>query len=730
MPNTIKIKRRTSGSEAPTTLQSGEVAYNEVSNKLYYGAGNNGSGVATSIIEIAGSGSYVGLSGTQTITGNKTFSGTVALGSSATATTPASSSNDTTVATTAFVKSLGLGSGSVTSVGINTSSDALEVSSSTTNPITTSGTLNVNLKAAAVNTVLAGPTSGGNATPTMRALVAGDIPVLAANKISNFDAQVQTNTLNSLAAPNGPVSLNGYRITGLAEPTNSTDAATKNYVDTTAQGIHTHTSCRLATAAALPSCTYANGTNGVGATLTATANGALTVDGVAVASGDRILVKNQASALQNGVYVVTVVGSGAAAFVLTRATDMDQPDEFPASFEFVEEGTQADSGWICTTNTPVTIGTTAINWTQFSGAGQIDAGAGMTKTGNTLNVGTASTARIVVNADNIDLAQVTVTPTSGSPGTDYVAGLTIDDYGRVTAYQTSTVQSASTTVSGIVQLDSATNSTSTTRAATASAVKAAYDLAAASLSRGGGTMTGKITAKASDTGSAPLSLPNGTAPTSPGTGDVWATGGELYHYTGSKTAKLMWADLTNIPAGTNLSVANGGTGTTTLTGNGMLKANGAGNQITAATAGTDFVKGGVLTVGTLLASAGTSGAASLNIPAGVAPTSPVSGDVWSSGTAISFRTSVSSTRTLAFADGNITGTAAGLSSTLVVSSGGTGATTLTGYVKGNGTSAMTASSTIPNTDITGLGTMSTQASNNVSITGGTIDGIVIDGGTY
>jgi hypothetical protein len=241
-------------------------------------------------------------------------------------------------------------------------------------------------------------------------------------------------------------------------------------------------------------------------------------------------------------------------------------------------------------------------------------------------------------------------------------------------------------------------------------------------------MTGKITTKATDASGASINIPSGTAPTSPTNGDTWATGGELYHNDGTKTNKVLYADFSNVT--TNLSVANGGTGATTLTGGAVLKANGGGTQITAATPGTDFVKAGTLTVGTILAGAGTTSGASLNIPAGVAPSSPVSGDVWSSGTAISFRTNVGSTRTFAFSDGNITGTAAGLSSTLVVSSGGTGATTLTGYVKGNGTSAMTASATIPNTDISGLGTMSTQAANNVAITGGTIDGIVIDGGTY
>jgi hypothetical protein len=724
MPNTIRIKRRLLDATVPNPLQSGELAYNEVSNKLYYGAGNNGSGVATSVIEIAGSGSYVGLTGTQTITGNKTFSGTVTLSGTSTAVTQANSDDSTKIATTAFVKSLGLGSGSVTSVALTLPSFITVTGS----PVTTSGTLTGTLASQTANHVFIAP-NGSAGAPTFRALAAADIPELTSSKISNFNTSVQSTKLNQFAAPDGPVAMGSQRISGLAEPTQSTDAATKNYVDTTAQGIHTHTSCRLATAAALPSCTYNNGTSGVGATLTATANGALTVDGVAVASGDRILVKNQdAAPLQNGVYVVTNTGGASAVFVLTRATDMDAADEFPASFEFVEEGSQADSGWICTTNLPITVGTTAIVWTQFSGAGQIDAGNGLTKTGNTLSVVTASQTRIAVSADSIDLAQVTVTPTVGSPGTDYVAGLTVDDYGRITAYQTSTIQSASTSVSGIVQLSSATNSASNSFAATASAVKSAYDLANGGLSKTGGTMTGKLTARASDISAASINIGNGTAPTTPVTGDVWATGGELYHYTGSKSAKIAQADFSNVTG--QLGLANGGTGGASYTAGKIVKVNAGGTAFVNVTDGTDLVVPGTTTVGKIITAGGTTTVASLNIPVGVAPTSPVSGDIWNSGTAINFRNNVGGSRTFAFSDGNITGTAAGLSATLAVAFGGTGATSLTGYVKGNGTSAMTAAATIPNTDITGLGTMSTQAANNVAITGGTIDGIVIDGGTY
>lgn len=210
---------------------------------------------------------------------------------------------------------------------------------------------------------------------------------ITASQVSNFDTQVRTSRLDQMAAPTASVSLNSQKITSLATPTADTDAANKGYVDSVAQGIDVKASCRVATTAALPTVTYANGASGVGATLTASAVGVLTIDGVATVLGDRILVKNQASQLQNGIYTVTTAGTAGVAFVLTRSTDMDLAAEFPSAFSFIEEGsTNADSGWVCTTNAPVTVGTTNITFDQFSGAGQITAGNGLSKTGNTLNV--------------------------------------------------------------------------------------------------------------------------------------------------------------------------------------------------------------------------------------------------------------------------------------------------------------------------------------------------------
>jgi len=191
-----------------------------------------------------------------------------------------------------------------------------------------------------------------------------------------------------------------------ADPSASSDVATKNYVDNSVAGIKWKESVRVATTAN-------------GALASAFANGQ-TVDGVTLVTGDRILIKNQTTGSENGIY--TVNASGAP----TRATDADSAAEILQAAVWVQEGTtNADSGWVCTTNAPITLGTTSLAFSQFNGGTSYTAGAGLTLSGNQFNVGTASSGRIVVNADDIDLASGIVTP-----GT--YRSVTVDTYGRVT----------------------------------------------------------------------------------------------------------------------------------------------------------------------------------------------------------------------------------------------------------------------------------------------------------
>jgi hypothetical protein len=184
-------------------------------------------------------------------------------------------------------------------------------------------------------------------------------------------------------------------------PVNNTDIVNKQYADAIASGIHFHEAVDLATTTALPANTYNNGTSGVGATLTANANGALSVDSTLTVVGNRILVKNEAAGANNGVYTVTQVGSAGTPYILTRATDfdtagtgVDQIDE--GDFFLVTSGTvNVNTAWVQQTPPPITVGTTAIVFQQFAAPITYTAGTGLsespTYTFNIANIGTAGT---------------------------------------------------------------------------------------------------------------------------------------------------------------------------------------------------------------------------------------------------------------------------------------------------------------------------------------------------
>ncbi len=164
--------------------------------------------------------------------------------------------------------------------------------------------------------------------------------------------------------------------------------ANKMYVDQVAQGLDTKPSCVLATTENLTA-TYSNGSAGVGATLTNSGTQAvLVLDSTAANLGNRILVKDQTTRTQNGIYTVTSVGGASTNWVLTRATPEDQPSELSGgAFVFVEEGVlNQNNGYTFTHTGAPTFGTTNLDVSQFSGAGQITAGAAMSKDGNQLDV--------------------------------------------------------------------------------------------------------------------------------------------------------------------------------------------------------------------------------------------------------------------------------------------------------------------------------------------------------
>lgn len=374
MANTIRFKRRTSGglAGAPSSLATSEPAFNEADNTLYLGYGDNGSGVATSVVAVAGKGAFADLSSTQTIGGTKTFSNSPVIP------TPDSSDNSTKAASTAYVKGQGYitGNQSITLSG--------DISGSGTTAITgTLATVNSN-----VGTYTKVTVNGKGLVTAAENLSASDVPTLSASKISDFDTQVRTSRLDQMAAPTASVSLNSQKITGLADPTGAQDAATKNYVDTVSQGLDPKASARAATTANV-----------------ASLSGTLTIDGVSLNADERVLVKNQSSASENGIYVVK---SGS----WVRADDANSWGELVSAYVFVEEGTtNADNGYLCTVDAGGTLDSTSVTFVQFTGAGQVIAGDGLTKSGNQIDVvGTAD--RITANANSIDIASTYVGQTS------------------------------------------------------------------------------------------------------------------------------------------------------------------------------------------------------------------------------------------------------------------------------------------------------------------------------
>lgn len=216
---------------------------------------------------------------------------------------------------------------------------------------------------------------------------------------SNGNLVLSPNGTGSVTVPSGYAARAGF---------GSDSLVNKSYVDSVANGLDVKASVRAATTANLDA-TYNNGAG----TLTANSNAAIVIDGVTLTTNDRILVKDQSTAAQNGFYKVTTVGSGSAAFVLTRTPDADAASELTAgAFTFTEEGTaNADNGYVLSTNGAITLGTTGITFEQFSGAGQISAGNGLTKTGNTIDVvGTAD--KITVSANAITIASSYIGQTS------------------------------------------------------------------------------------------------------------------------------------------------------------------------------------------------------------------------------------------------------------------------------------------------------------------------------
>lgn len=232
-----------------------------------------------------------------------------------------------------------------------------------------------------------------------------DIPFGGTNATSAAGARTNLG-LGTLATQNSnSVAITGGTVTGLPSPTAASDAAIKSYVDGIAAGLNVLAPSRLASAAVLPNTpTYANGTAGVGATLTAGSNTTLTVDSVAVSLNDVVLVKNQASTFQNGIYTLTQTGSGSLPWILTRATYFDQAAEMKVgSYTFITTGTvNANSAFVLQTAV-TTVGTDAVTFVLYSSASNngtvtsVACGAGLT--GGTFTTSGTCAVDVATNAN-------------------------------------------------------------------------------------------------------------------------------------------------------------------------------------------------------------------------------------------------------------------------------------------------------------------------------------------
>ena len=608
--------------------------------------------------------------------------------------------------------------------------------------------------------------SYGSASNTLTATVnaQGQLTAMAATTIAIANTQVSglgtMSTQNATAVAITGGTINGTTVgastpaagtfTALATttgtvttaPTANTDIANKQYVDNlVASGIHFHAPVRVESPIPLTA-TYnqpGGAGDGVGATLTnAGTQAALVIDGVTLSVSDRVLIYTQTNATQNGVYVVTSVGSVSTNWVLTRSSDTNtygltsSTTLGEGSTFFVQQGTTgAGETYTCNTQGVIVFGTTNITFAQISSAQIYSAGTGLTLAGTTFSItntgvsaasyGTASSVptiainaqgqitsasntSIAINANQITTGAVTNAQLANSSLTVNGTSIALGASGTITA----TATNALTIGTGLTGT-SYNGSTAVTIALGASGVTpTTYGSASqvpvfavdtygrltsvtnTSIAIAAGAVSGLAASATTDTTNA-SNISSGTLPTGRLSGS----------YTGITGVGTLTAGTWN---GTAIGVAYGGTGLTATPTNGQLPiGNGTGYSLATLTAGTNVSisnTAGGITISATPSSGGTVTSVAMTVPSFLS----VAGSP------------ITTSGTLAV---TLSGTA------LPVANGGSGATTLTGYISGNGTSAFTASTTIPNTAITGLGTMSTQNAGTVAITGGTINGTSI-----
>jgi hypothetical protein len=382
--------------------------------------------------------------------------------------------------------------------------------------------------------------TASNVTGTVAIANGGTGATDAANARSNLSAAKSgTNTdITSITLTTGTIS---------TAPSSSTDIVNKAYADSIAGSLNYHIACSYATTTALPANTYNNGSSGVGATLTANANGTLTIDGYTLLSSDigkRLLIKNESTQANNGVYTLTQEGTASQPYILTRATDFNTAgsgvNQIDAGdFLYVLGGSSlANTSWVQQTPLPITVGTTAIVFIQFGAGGTTyTAGTGLTLTGNQFSITNVGTAATYGSASQVPV-------------------FTTNAQGQVTSVTNTSIAIAGSAVSGNISGDAANvtgivaiaNGGSGQTSAQAAMNAFAGAVTSGSYLRGDGTNVVMSTIQAADV---PTLNQNTTGTASNVTGTV--------------------------------AVANGGTGQTTYTNGQLLIGNTTGNTLAKAT---------------------------------------------------------------------------------------------------------------------------------------------------
>ncbi len=356
--------------------------------------------------------------------------------------------------------------------------------------------------------------------------------------------------------PTADQPLGGFKITNLGTPTASTDAATKGYVDAGAQGLDVKASVRAASTANL--------------TLSATQ----TVDGVALSANDRILVKNQTTGSDNGIYLVS-------AGAWTRTTDADISAEVTSGmYTFVEEGTtQASQGWLLTTTGAITLGTTALVFTQFTGTGEITAGTGLSKTGNTLSID--ATVATLTGSQTFTNKSIVATQLTGTLQAGQFPALTGDITTSAGSLATA-LAAASVTLSKLANLAANSvigNSTGSSATPTAVPLAAAATASAIVLRDSSANMKANNSLLAAS-----------TTATAAGTTTLTAASAYTQQFTGSTTQTVVLPDATTLAVGFSFRIANRSSGVVTVNANGggliQTMAPGTQLEVTAITIGT------------------------------------------------------------------------------------------------------------------------------------------------